>query len=204
MEVVGVAAAAITFGALILKVSKKLGRAAKEIRYARREILKLVKEMRIFSHLYEDFHKVCISEPRRKGRINFSTSCLVSWIEEAIAALKNLLHRVRALAGDPRYSTLEIIAAHVKWFFSPNEVNFLRRSLTVARENMMGFSNLTYIEAINKEIQLIKNAIAQGDKHTIQELEYRFKATLGEKLEELKQTRLVPSYQGEALWKLTW
>jgi hypothetical protein len=73
MEVVGVAAAGITFGATILKISQWLHKSAKKIRHARRELMKLVKEMGIFADLYEDFYRVCVSDQRKKGRYTSQT-----------------------------------------------------------------------------------------------------------------------------------
>lgn len=188
-----IAAAAITFGTAIWKVSEKLNALAKEIKYARREIEKLVKEMSIFADLYEDFYRVCIPDQRKQGRKTSSTKRLLDWIEDAIDAFESLVGRVRALAGDSRYSMLETLTAHVRWYFSKNEVNYLRYSLNVAQENMRGFSNLTIIKKINEEIQIIKDAIAQGDQQLIQNLENRLGISLEERLAELEKTRSVLS-----------
>lgn len=138
MEVVGTAAAVITFGAVILKASRQIHKAAKRIRYARREIAKLVKDMGIFADLYEDFYRICISGQRKKGRLAFSTDRLIQWIEDAIDAFKNLQKRVEALAGNSKYSMLETFTAHMEFFFGKNEVEYLRCALAVARENMRG------------------------------------------------------------------
>ncbi|KAH3921659.1 hypothetical protein HBI25_237420 [Parastagonospora nodorum] len=51
MEVAGVVAAGVTFGALTLKLSQSLFKSAKKIKYARRELMKLVKEMGVFADL---------------------------------------------------------------------------------------------------------------------------------------------------------
>jgi hypothetical protein len=193
MEVVGVVAAGIAFGSLILKLSKSLYKSAKKIRYAHRELMKLAKEMGIFADLYEDFYRVCVLDQRKKGRNTSSTRGLINWIHDAIDAFKVLLNRVRAIAGDSKYSMLETLTAHVKWFFSENEVRCLRSSLRVAQESMRGFSSITMIEAINEEIHLIRDVIAQKDPQVVQKLEDELGATLKEKLGELKQTRLVLS-----------
>jgi hypothetical protein len=191
MDIVGTVAAGITFGALILKLSRSLYKSAKKIRYASREIMKLVKEMGIFADLYEDFYRVCVSDQRKKGRNTSSTRRLIDWIQDATDALRVLVRHVQALAGDSRHSMLETLTAHVKWFFSENEVKYLRSSLGVAQESMRGFSNITIIETINEEIEVIRAAIAQGDRQTIQALELDLGSTLKERLDELKQTRLV-------------
>jgi hypothetical protein len=191
MEIVGVAAAGITFGALILKLSKSLYKSAKKIKYAHRELMKLVKEMEVFADLYEDFHRVCVSDQRKKGRDTSSTRRLIDWIQNAMGAFRVLLKRVRAIAGDSRYSMRETLTAHVKWLFSENEVKYLRSSLNVAQESMRGFSNITAIETINEEIQLIKAVIAEGTQQAIQALEDQLGVTLEKRLDELKQTRLV-------------
>jgi hypothetical protein len=195
MEVAGVAAAGITFGALILKLSQWLHKSAKKIRYARREIMKLVKEMGNFADLYEDFYRVCVSDQRKKGRNTSSTRRLIDWIQDATDVFSELLKQVQALAGDSTYSMLETLAAHVKWFFSENEVKCLRLSLSVAQESMRGFSNVTLIETINEEIQVIRAVIAQGNQQAIQALEDQLGATLEERLGELKQTRSVLSIE---------
>jgi hypothetical protein len=174
MEIVGVAAAGITFGALILKLSKSLYKSAKKIRYAHR-----------------DFYRVCVSDQRKKGRDTSSTRRLIDWIQNAMGAFGVLLKRVRAIAGDSRYSMRETLTAHVKWLFSENEVKYLRSSLNVAQGSMRGFSNITAIETINEEIQLIKAVIAEGSQQAIQDLEDQLGVTLEKKLDELKQMRLV-------------
>jgi hypothetical protein len=191
MEIVGVAAAGITFGALILKLSKSLYKSAKKIKYAHRELMKLVKEMEVFADLYEDFYRVCVSDQRKKGRDTSSTRRLIDWIQNAMGAFRVLRKRVRAIAGDSRYSMRETLTAHVKWLFSENEVKYLRSSLNVAQESMRGFSNITAIEAINEEIQLIKAVIAEGTQQAIQALEDRLGVTVEKRLDELKQIRLV-------------
>jgi hypothetical protein len=191
MEVAGVVAASITFGALILKISQSLYESATKIKYARRELMKLVKEMGIFADLYEDFYRVCVSDQRKKGRNTSSTRRLIDWIQDATGALRVLVNRVQAIAGDPRYSMLETLTAHVKWFFGENEVKYLRSSLGVAQESMRGFSNLRVIETINEEIQMIRAVIAQGDRQAIQALELDLGVTLEERSAELKQTGLV-------------
>jgi len=129
MEVAGVVAAGITFGATILKLSQWLHKSAKKIKHARRELMKLVKEIGIFADLYEDFYRVCVSDQRKKARDTSSTRGLIDWIQDATDAFRELLNRVQALAGDSSYSMLETLTAHVKWFFSENEVKCLRLSL---------------------------------------------------------------------------
>jgi hypothetical protein len=188
-------AAGITFGATILKLSQWLHKSAKKIRYARRELMKLVKEMGIFADLYEDFYRVCVSDQRKKGRNTSSTRHLIDWIQDATDAFRVLLKRVRALASDSRKSMLETLTAHVKWVFSENEVKYLRMSLSVARESIRGFSNVTLIEATNKEIEMIRAAIAQGNQQAIQALEGELGGTLEERLSELEQTRSVLSIE---------
>jgi hypothetical protein len=191
MEIAGVAAAGITFGTLILKLSKSLYKSAKKIKYAHRELMKLVKEMGVFAYLYEDFYRVCVLDQRKKGRDTSSTRRLIDWIQDAMDAFRVLLKRVRAIAGDSRYSMRETLTAHVKWLFSENEVKYLRSSLNVAQESMTGFSNITAIETINEEIQLIKAVIAEGNQQAIQALEDQLGVALEKKLDELKQIRLV-------------
>jgi hypothetical protein len=60
---------------------------------------------------------------------------------------------------------------------------------------MRGFSNVTVIETINEEIQLIRAVLAQGDRQAIQALENQLGATLEVKLYELKEMRSVLSIE---------
>lgn len=187
MEAAGVAAAGITF----LHLGHAIYKLARKIIFARRELMELVTEMGIFADLYEDFYKACISEQRKKGRSTSSTRPLIDWIEDAINSFRTLWKRMQAMAGDSRYSKLETLTARVKWLFSENEVKCLRYSLSVARETIRGFSNITVLESINEEIRLINDVIAQGDRRAIQALEDRCGTSLEEKLDELKQMRSV-------------
>ncbi|KAF2830568.1 hypothetical protein CC86DRAFT_463847 [Ophiobolus disseminans] len=188
MEVFGGIAAGITLGAEILRLSRSLLKMAKRIRYARREILKLVKEMGVFADLYEDFYAVCISDQRRKVRPIASTRRLVDWTQEATHAFKKLLDQVRALADDSRYSMLETFTAHMKWFFSESDVKYLRSSLSVARESMRGFSNITFIATIDEEMDLLRATIAQGDRQRLQDMGVQLGMSVEDRLNELKQT----------------
>ena len=43
--------------------------------------------------------------------------------------------------------------------------------LSVAQESIRGFANVTLIETINKEIQIIRAVITQGNQQDIQALE---------------------------------
>jgi hypothetical protein len=201
MEIAGVAAAAITFGALILKLSKSLYKSAKKIKYARHDLMKLIKEMGIFADLYEDFYRTCVLEQRRKGRDTSSTGNLIDWIQDATDAFRELSKRVKALAGDLKYSKLETFTAYVWWFFGENEVKYLRSALSVGRENMRVFSNVTVIETINEEMQMIRDVIDQGDRQAIQALEGRFGVTLREHLGELNQMRLVLPIERDTISK---
>jgi gamma-glutamyl:cysteine ligase YbdK (ATP-grasp superfamily) len=151
--------------------------------------------MGIFADLYEDFYRVCVSDQRKKGRNTSSTRRLIDWIQDATDAFSELLKRVRALAGDSRNSMLETLTSHVKWFFSENEVKCLRLSLSVAQESIRGFSNVTLIEMIDEEIQVIRAANAQGNQQAIQALEDHLGATLEERLGELEQKRSVLSIE---------
>ena len=188
MEVFSGAAAAITLGVEVLHLSKWLFKTAKKIKYARREITKLAKEMAIFS----DFYRVCISGQKRGGYGSYSTRRLVAWAQNAKGSFEKLLKRVRVLAGDSEYSKLETLKAHMKWYFSENEVKCLRSSLSVARESMRGFSNITIIEKIDKEMDLLRAAIAKGDRRAIEE---QLGMTVEEKMEELKHMKSVSYIQ---------
>jgi 23S rRNA A2030 N6-methylase RlmJ len=93
----------------------------------------------------------------------------MAWAEEAVHGFKELLDRVQALIGDSLSSKLDTLIARVRWYFSENEVKFLRSSLSVARESMRGFSNIRVIEKLDEQMRLLKAAIAKGSQRTIED-----------------------------------
>jgi hypothetical protein len=188
MEVFSGVAAAITLGAELLRLSHLLSKMIKTMKTARRDMTKLVAEMETFADLYNDFYGVCIAD-RKRGTA--STKRLVAWIMQAITAFKTLLDRVRALAGETAHGVLDTLAAHVKWYFSENDVKCLRASLSVARESMRGFSNIAVIEKVDGEMELIRAAIARGDGESLREMEDGLGMSAREKLRELEQMRCV-------------
>tara|TARA_R110002003_G_scaffold70_26_gene6556 strand:+ start:5326 stop:5925 length:600 start_codon:yes stop_codon:yes gene_type:complete len=168
-EIFGVVAAGIMLGPELLRLSRSLRKTFKAIRYAPHDLDKLVKEMEIFADLYEDFHDVCTSDPKYKARSSGPAKRLMAWAEEAVHGFKKLLARVQALTGDSLNSKLDTLIARVRWYFSEDEVKFLRSSLSVARESMRGFSNIRVIEKLDEQMRLLKAAIAKGSQRTIED-----------------------------------
>jgi hypothetical protein len=189
MEVFGAAAAAFTLGAELLRLSRSLRKMIKGIKYARRDIAKLADEMGIFAGLYEDFLRVCVIGDQSTSRMTSPIMHLIAWTKDAHKSFKMLLHRVRALARDSSHSWIETVAAHVKWYFSEHDVKSLRLSLNVARESMRGFSNISIVEKLDKEIDMLRTAILRGNREAT---ELSLGMSLEDKMYCLKQLRSVP------------
>jgi hypothetical protein len=186
MEVFGAVAAGITLGAELLRLSRCLRKMINGFRYARSDVAKLAQEMEIFSGMYDQFMRVCVFESKGKYCNSAPTKRLVSWAEETIKAVVKLLSRVSALVGNAKDSVIETVAAHVKWYFSENEVKCLRLSLSVARESINGFTNIRVIEKLDEEMDMLRAARAQEMRPIV---EAQLETPLEIRLRMLKQMK---------------
>ncbi|KAJ4371178.1 hypothetical protein N0V83_004394 [Neocucurbitaria cava] len=170
MEPLGAAASAITIGVVILEISSKLKKLIKGVRHARREIKHLAEEMGTFAKLYEyfidDYYR---ARSDSEACFRSAAKSLISWAKKAIRDFKVLHHKVCALAGDPEYSLLETVAAHMKWYFSKTAVKYLRASLVVARESMIGITNIRAIQKLDEDLAWLRSAFTQEQKQEIKE-----------------------------------
>ncbi|KAF2036559.1 hypothetical protein EK21DRAFT_40322, partial [Setomelanomma holmii] len=193
MEVFGTVGAAIMLGPELLKLCRWLRRTFKAIKYAPRDLNKLVKEMEIFTGLYEDFYDMCTSDFKYRSRSARPVRLLVAWAQDAMRGLEKLHARVQALGGGLANSKLDKLIAYVRWHFSENEVKLLRSLLRVARESIIGFSNIRAIEKLDDQLEELRATIAQGIQQTNEEqvgldLEARFEI-LAQKKRNRRQQR---------------
>lgn len=168
MEVLGGVASAITVGVVILEISSKLKKLIKDVRHARREIKHLTEEMGTFAKLYECFFDAYKEQSASDAGFRSAAKCLISWARNAILDFKLLHDNVCALAGDPEYSPLETVVAHIKWYFSKTTVKYLRASLVVARESMMGITNIRAIQKLDEQLRRLRLALTQEQKQAIE------------------------------------
>ncbi|CAO2655764.1 Nn.00g045670.m01.CDS01 [Neocucurbitaria sp. VM-36] len=183
MEVFGVVAASVTLGAELLRISRSLKEMIKKIRYARREIEDLAKEMVMFSKLYEQFLDAYRTASKSETSFSSAAECLISWTMDAIHDFKILRNKVRALAGDPKYSVLDTIAAHVRWYFSETAVKYLRASLIVARESMIGITNIRAIQKLDEQLKELRTALTQEHRQAV---ELKFGMTVEQYIQDLE------------------
>jgi hypothetical protein len=175
-------------GPELLRLSRSLRKTFRAIRSAPRDVDKLVKEMEIFAGLYEDFLEICSSGEKHDARSISAVKLLAAWARKAIKGMTKLLERVQALSGGPLNSKMETLVAYLRWYFSDREVKFLRSSLNVARESIIGFSNIRAVQRLEEQIRLLKAAMAQDNQQTI---EARLDVSLEEQMKLLERKRLV-------------
>ncbi|KAH8730839.1 hypothetical protein GQ44DRAFT_756164 [Phaeosphaeriaceae sp. PMI808] len=187
LAVVGAVAAGVSLGAEILRLSNLLRKMVRKIRYAPRDIMKLMTEMEVFSGIYEDFYTICISD--RRGR-RLSTKRLETWCKNVISSGKELVERVRVLAGCSQESKIKKVAAHLKWYLSGHEVKYLRSSLNLARESMTAFSNLQIIEKLREEIKILRAIVTPRER---QVKEAQLGMSVEKRLKVLKQMKRLSS-----------
>jgi hypothetical protein len=194
MEVFSAVAAGIALSAQLMKLGRSLHKAIEKIKYTRPEIAKLAAELDIFSGLYDQFMNVCVFEPNAKYCNAAPTRRLVAWAQEARNAIRKLLDRVTGSPGD---SIVEKVAARVQWFFSEHEVKCLRLSLRVARESMIGFTNIGVIQKLDEQMAMLRAASANG---TRQAIEQQLGISLKARIKMLKKWRLVTDRHHSALY----
>ncbi|KAH7068719.1 hypothetical protein FB567DRAFT_457014, partial [Paraphoma chrysanthemicola] len=183
-EIFGVVAAGIMLGPELLRLSRFLRKTFRAIRSAPHDVDKLAKEMEIFAGLYEDFLEICSSGGKHDARSVSAVKLLTAWARKAIEGIRKLLERVQAISGGPLNSTMETLVAYLRWYFSDREVKFLRSSLNVARESIIGFSNIRAVQRIEEHIELLKAAMAQNNQQAI---EARLNVSLEDQMGLLKQ-----------------
>jgi hypothetical protein len=76
--------------------------------------------------------------------------------------------------------------ARIKWYINEKEVKCTRASLSVARQSILALSNIRIIGKIDEEIQMLKEAILQGNRQII---EKKLGMSVEQRLQLLKQQR---------------
>lgn len=162
MEPFSVAAAAITLCPLFIQTARQLRSAAKSIMYARSELEDLTDEMNMFSVLYDQFIQVTEERIKKKKKKKTHAASarkrLVSWADSAKYDFEKLAQRVDALSRDPVYkhSVTETVFAHCKWYFNKNHLKYLRYTLVVARQSMLGFTHMCNIEILDEVLARLR------------------------------------------------
>lgn len=171
MEPFSVGAAAISLCPLIIQTAYQLRRVAKSIRFARRELGDLTAEMDLFSHFYNDFMKVTSERKKRGGRASSARKRLISWAERAKLDFQKLSQRVDALARDPvhEHSFADVVSAHVKWFLDMDNWKYLRYTLVVARQSMVGFTYVCNMERLDEQLAFLRSIITAEQRNKIEQ-----------------------------------
>ncbi|KAH7083377.1 hypothetical protein BKA63DRAFT_152011 [Paraphoma chrysanthemicola] len=186
LGIFGAVSAGIVLCPELLRLSRSLRNTFETIRHAPRDVNKLAKEMEIFAGLYEDFLEVCPSDGKHGARSAAAIKLLTAWAEKAIIGISKLLAQVQAISGDQGNSKIERLKACLKWYFSDRDVKLLRSSLSVARESIIGFSNIRAIERLDDEVRLLEAAMARGSRQTTEE---HLGVSLEDKMMLLEQKR---------------
>jgi len=169
MEPFSAAAAAVALCPIVIGIAQELRVAYKKITYARQELEELVNEMDIFSDLYTEFLRVCSTRKRHRRSVSSAKRKLVSWTKHAIEDFRMLAHKVDALSRDPVYkhSIIDISLAKVKWYFSTKHLVFLRATLSITRQSMVGFTNICAIELLDEQLAHLKSILTVQQRDDI-------------------------------------
>ncbi|USP81685.1 FMN binding [Curvularia clavata] len=171
MEPFSVAAAAITLGPLVFQTARQLRSVAKSIKYARSELEDLTDEMSMFSIFYDQFMQVTEERMNKTKHAASARKRLVSWAESAKYDFKKLSRRVDALSRDPIYehSVTETVSAHCKWYFNKSNLKYLRYTLVVARQSMVGFTHMCNIEILNDILARLRSGTTSDQRAKIEQ-----------------------------------
>ena len=186
-DILGAVGAGIALCTTLTQCGLAIRRATKRIKNSRRDIAELSNETVIFAGLCEDFLRTCADDHQAKSSAFSSIGTLNIWIERTITGLRKLLRKVEALRPDPRYrySIQDTLIAHLEWFFSKDAVKSLRASLTIARANMTGFSNLMCIRKLNEELRWLKCALTNKTRR--KEIENKLGMRIENKIDIVQQ-----------------
>lgn len=171
MEVAGIVAAGVGLVPVVVQTARSLRKAAKSIKLARRELEDLTNEMTIFTSIYHQFLMICSKRMKTDKRALSALNLLISWAKKAKLDFQKLSQHVDALTTHPMqpHSTTENITAHVKWYLQKSTLEYLRASLIVARQSMVGFSNLCNIERLDEELAMLKSILTPQQRLQIKE-----------------------------------
>lgn len=188
MEPFSVAAAAVALGPIVIGIAQELRVAYKKITYARQELEELVNEMDIFTDLYTEFLKICSTRMRHRGRVSSVKQKLVSWTKRSIRDYRELARKVDALSRDPIYqhNIIDTAVAKFKWYFSTRHLVFLRASLSIARQSMVGFTNICAIESLDEQLAHLKSILTPQQR---KEIFNKYGMTVEQRIHVLQSSR---------------
>jgi hypothetical protein len=184
-EIFGAVAAGVALTTELLRLCRSLHKLVVQIRNAPRELSKLADEMRLFTDIYSVFYKACDYDTAGKSNIRSSIRYLVAWTEDAIRGFKELLGKVGLLIDGSTSSVAQRCAARIKWHFNGKEVKCTRASLSVARQSISALSNIRIIGKIDEEIQMLQEALLQGNRR----IEKKLGMSVEQRLKALKRQR---------------
>jgi hypothetical protein len=165
MEYFGAAAAGVALVAELGRLSRSLKKAIKKIRHAPAEAETLTAEIDMFRDLY---YQLLETDVEKDGRATSATKRLEVWSQDAIRGFQQLLGRVKALRGGPRYSILETLTARLQWYLNESAVKCLRASLSVARQTINCFLNIRAIEYLSKILEELRSAVTEEGRREVE------------------------------------
>jgi hypothetical protein len=167
-DIFGAVAAGVALTTELSRLCRSLHKLVIQIRNAPRELSKLSEEMRLFTDIYSVFCRACYYDASRNSNIESPIRHLVAWTEDAIHGFNKLLEKVGLLIDGSTSSVAQRFAARMKWYFNEKEVKCTRASLSVARQSISALSNIRNIGKIDEEIQMLKEAILQGNRRIVE------------------------------------
>jgi hypothetical protein len=185
-EIFGAVAAGVALTTELSRLCRSLHKLVIQIRNAPRELSNLADEMRLFMDIYSEFYRACSYDTARKSNIGSPIIHLVAWTKAAIHGFKELLGEVGLLIDGSTSSVAKRWVARIKWYINEKEVKCTRASLSVARQSISALSNIRIIGKIDEEIQMLKEAILQGNRRII---EKKLGMSVEQRLQLLKRQR---------------
>jgi len=170
-EIFGTIAAAVTLGPVILKLGRELRDGARSVKFARRELEELVNEMSIFTALTYEFYNACSTKKKQTELVLSAQERLADWTEAAIQDFEQLSYTVDALSTDPIYqhTAYQVARAHYDWYRSKSYLEYLRASLSVARQSMNGFTNVCNMELLDEQLVYLKSVLTTQQRKEIEQ-----------------------------------
>ncbi|KAF2845594.1 hypothetical protein T440DRAFT_543713 [Plenodomus tracheiphilus IPT5] len=187
MEVFGVVAGGIAISTTLIRLGEGTHKAIKHVQHARGDITQLADEAIMFAGLYEAFRSACDDDLKKSMDTSLATRRLNSFTHSLIKDLSQIYEKVEILTLDQgvKRSVTKVARAHFEWFFKRNDVERLRASLSIARENINGFLIIVAIRKLNQLLEFLTNGVYDQAKRI--QLQQKFGMPLGDKIKSLKQ-----------------
>lgn len=185
-EIFGAVAAGIAIGGELIRFGREIQRSIERIKNSRQDVENLASETIIFAGLYQRFLRACKKDRRARTTDAPAVLPLIRWAEATLAKLDRLLSKVQGLHSEhkPRTRWEDTTIARVIWLKSTRKVKVLRSSLSVARESVIGFTNLMYLDELRDQLKRLKKALDSPNER--RELETRLGIALTKKIDEVE------------------